>query len=95
MKGHASKEELEDICQITKPPILAVVPALSHFLMSHFLKGSCPFGCRDADVCALRRKYAYLFNFFSGDSSMKQPFLQQASAQDASDVLLQHNNKLF
>eukprot|EP00983_Pelagomonas_calceolata_P004043 131357-Pelagomonas_calceolata.AAC.1 len=31
------------------------------------------------DVCALRRKYAYLFNCFSGDSSMEQPFLLQAS----------------
>eukprot|EP00983_Pelagomonas_calceolata_P061538 1146869-Pelagomonas_calceolata.AAC.2 len=26
---------------------------------------------------------------------MEQPFLQQASVQDASDFLLQHNNKLF
>eukprot|EP00983_Pelagomonas_calceolata_P053774 1143424-Pelagomonas_calceolata.AAC.1 len=48
----------------------------------------------DADVCALKRKYAYLFNCFSGgDFSMEQPFLQQASVQDVSDFLLQHNNK--
>jgi len=26
---------------------------------------------------------------------MEQPFLQQASVQDVSDFLLQHNNKLF
>eukprot|EP00983_Pelagomonas_calceolata_P036021 1127253-Pelagomonas_calceolata.AAC.1 len=38
--------------------------------------------CRDADVCALRRKYANLFNCFSGDVSMEQPSLQQASVQD-------------
>eukprot|EP00983_Pelagomonas_calceolata_P047244 1140546-Pelagomonas_calceolata.AAC.2 len=50
---------------------------------------------RDADVCALRRKYGYLFNCFSGDFSMKQPYLQQASSQDVFDFLLQHNNKLF
>eukprot|EP00983_Pelagomonas_calceolata_P128556 1161522-Pelagomonas_calceolata.AAC.5 len=51
--------------------------------------------CRDADVCALRRKYAYLFNCFSGDSSMEQSYLQQASVQDASDFLLQHNSMLY
>eukprot|EP00983_Pelagomonas_calceolata_P068770 1150062-Pelagomonas_calceolata.AAC.1 len=50
---------------------------------------------RDANVCALRRKYAYLFNCFSGDFSMEQPILQQASVQDAFDFLLQHNNQLF
>eukprot|EP00983_Pelagomonas_calceolata_P054567 1143742-Pelagomonas_calceolata.AAC.3 len=52
--------------------------------------------CRDADVCTLRRKYAYLF--FSGDFSMKQPYLQQANGQAVYDFLckLQHNNlKLF
>eukprot|EP00983_Pelagomonas_calceolata_P015015 477806-Pelagomonas_calceolata.AAC.1 len=38
--------------------------------------------CRDANVCALRRKYAYLFHCFSGAFSMEQPFLQQASVQD-------------
>eukprot|EP00983_Pelagomonas_calceolata_P079520 1154727-Pelagomonas_calceolata.AAC.1 len=38
--------------------------------------------CRDANVCALRRKYAYLFNCVSGDFSMVQPFSQQASVQD-------------
>eukprot|EP00983_Pelagomonas_calceolata_P077129 1153738-Pelagomonas_calceolata.AAC.1 len=37
--------------------------------------------CRDADVCALRRKHAYLFNCFSGDFSMEQPYLQQLSVQ--------------
>eukprot|EP00983_Pelagomonas_calceolata_P045407 1139726-Pelagomonas_calceolata.AAC.4 len=30
--------------------------------------------CSDANVCVLRRNYAYLFNCFSGDSSMEQPF---------------------
>eukprot|EP00983_Pelagomonas_calceolata_P047243 1140546-Pelagomonas_calceolata.AAC.1 len=31
--------------------------------------------CRDADVCTLRRKCAYLFNCLSGDFSMEQPYL--------------------
>eukprot|EP00983_Pelagomonas_calceolata_P042939 1138712-Pelagomonas_calceolata.AAC.4 len=51
--------------------------------------------CRDTDVCALRRKHAYLFDCSSGDSSMEQPYLQQASVQAVHDFLLQHNNKLF
>eukprot|EP00983_Pelagomonas_calceolata_P046603 1140262-Pelagomonas_calceolata.AAC.3 len=51
--------------------------------------------CRDTDVCALRRKHAYLFNCFSGAFSPEQPYLQQASAQAVYDFLLQHNNKLF
>eukprot|EP00983_Pelagomonas_calceolata_P044642 1139392-Pelagomonas_calceolata.AAC.2 len=37
--------------------------------------------CRDADVCALRRKHAYLFDCSSGDFSMEQPYLQQVSVQ--------------
>eukprot|EP00983_Pelagomonas_calceolata_P059894 1146132-Pelagomonas_calceolata.AAC.2 len=36
---------------------------------------------RDADVCALRKKHAYLLDCFPGDSSMEQPYLQQASVQ--------------
>eukprot|EP00983_Pelagomonas_calceolata_P057144 1144937-Pelagomonas_calceolata.AAC.3 len=49
--------------------------------------------CREADVCALRRKH-YLFHCFSGDSSMEQPYLQQVSVWAVFDYLLQHNNKL-
>eukprot|EP00983_Pelagomonas_calceolata_P087027 1156872-Pelagomonas_calceolata.AAC.1 len=45
-----------------------------------------PFWCAetalDTNVCALRRKYAYLFNCFPGVFSMEQPFSQQASVQD-------------
>eukprot|EP00983_Pelagomonas_calceolata_P005195 169633-Pelagomonas_calceolata.AAC.1 len=41
--------------------------------------------CRDADVCALRRKYACLFNCFSGDISTEQPYLQQGSVQALMD----------
>eukprot|EP00983_Pelagomonas_calceolata_P034541 1082700-Pelagomonas_calceolata.AAC.1 len=51
--------------------------------------------CRDTDFCALRRKYAYLFNCFFGEFSMDQPYLQQDGVQYVSDFLLQHNNKLF
>ena len=58
-------------------------------------EGHALLACRDADVCALRRKYAYLFNCFSGDFSMEQPYVQQYSVQDVRDFLLQHNNKLY
>eukprot|EP00983_Pelagomonas_calceolata_P061246 1146748-Pelagomonas_calceolata.AAC.1 len=51
--------------------------------------------CRDADVCALRGKYTYLFICFSGGCSMEQPYLQQVSVQAVYNFLLQHNNKLF
>jgi hypothetical protein len=51
--------------------------------------------CRNAAVCDLRRKYAYLFNCFSGVFSMEQPYLQQVSVQGVQDFLLQHNNKLY
>ena len=57
-------------------------------------EGHALLACRDADVCALRT-YAYLFNCFSGDFSMEQPYLQQYSVQDVCDFLLQHNNKLY
>jgi hypothetical protein len=40
--------------------------------------------CRDADVCALRKKFAYLFSHFSDDFSIKQ-----LSAQAVNDFLLQ------
>jgi len=44
--------------------------------------------CRDADFCALGRKFAYLSNQFLGDFSVEQP--QQVSAQVS--FLLRHNN---
>jgi len=54
------------------------------------------FMCRNADICALRVKYAYLFSQFSGNFSVEHPYLQQhISAQVVHDFLLQHNNKLF
>eukprot|EP00983_Pelagomonas_calceolata_P022188 697708-Pelagomonas_calceolata.AAC.1 len=51
--------------------------------------------CRYADVCASRRKYAYLFNCFSGDFSKEQPYLQQVSVQAVYNFLLQHNKSFF
>jgi hypothetical protein len=32
--------------------------------------------CRDADVCALRRNFAYLFSQFSDDFSVEQPYFK-------------------
>jgi len=32
--------------------------------------------CRDANVCALRRKFAYLFSQFSDYSSVEQPYFK-------------------
>jgi len=53
------------------------------------------FLCSDAGVCALRRKYAFLFSEVPG-FSIEQAFVQHhVSAQVAIDFLLQHNNKLF
>ena len=47
-------------------------------------------------MCALRCKYAHLFNQFAGDFSVEQPYLTQpVSAQAVSDFLLQYDNSLF
>jgi len=47
-------------------------------------------------LCALRRKYAHLFNQFAGDFSVERPYLTQSvRAQAVSDFLLQYDNSLF
>ena len=52
--------------------------------------------CRDVGLCALRRKYAHLFNQFAGDFSVERPYLTQSvRAQAVSDFLLQYDNSLF
>jgi len=61
--------------------------------MSGFKMKRMPFVCRDTDVCALRGKFAYLFNQFLDDFSIELPYLRrQVSAQVVYDILLQHNS---
>jgi len=63
------------------------VVSVSRFKMKHAL-----LMCRDAGVCALRRKFAYLSRQISDDFSAEQPLRQQVSAQMVNDFLLQHSN---
>ena len=60
------------------------------------------FFCKDARVCTLRQKYAFLFNdLFASLQTFAQgyqPYLNmfhQVSNQDVFDFLDQTNNKLF
>jgi len=52
--------------------------------------------CRDVGLCALRRKYAHLFNQFAGDFSVERSHLTHpVSAQAVSEHLLKYDNSLF
>eukprot|EP00983_Pelagomonas_calceolata_P027242 856005-Pelagomonas_calceolata.AAC.1 len=84
--GHAAYDVLRGICDMcilgweSTPVIVCKSIAIE---ASRMIRRKLPPICQvmRPDVCALRRN-AYLFNCFSGDFSMEQPVLQQASVQD-------------